>query len=167
MFSTFNLILAFMTLIDTFYLITSIIEYSLVEAFRLTSTTYDRVFVYFLYPIHNITLVTSVFLHIVMAFERYLAVCHPQMVYAQPRRIPVNGMNRNGSARYANKCSGQYSTVILKKVRLYTVWIQSTSYLCDERIFAGWQLTLNKIFLKNVIEKFAALTFTLLLVACG
>ena len=90
MLSTFNLILAFMTTMDTIYLVLSITEYSLVQAFNLTSQIYDKFFVYFLYPIHNIALVTSVFLHVVLAFERYLAVCHPQEAYTQAVRGPKN-----------------------------------------------------------------------------
>ena len=106
MLSAFNLILAFMTTNDTLFLIFSIIEYSLVEVFDLTSVTYDKIFVYFLYPIHNMTLVSSVFLHVVLAFERYLAVCHPQLVYSNQR-----------GARNQKQISQQTKKDIRKKVK--------------------------------------------------
>ena len=109
MLSTFNLILAFMTSINTLFLVSSIIEYSLVQAFKWSSLEYDKVFVYFLYPIHNVTLVASIYLHVVMAFERYLAVCHPELVYANQRRTGGRGNN------VANL--GQNAWVIRKKVR--------------------------------------------------
>jgi hypothetical protein len=73
MLSVFNHILAVMTTIDTFYLLASITEFSFVESFHLTSLNYDKFFVYFLYPVHNVTLVCSIFLHVILAFERYLA----------------------------------------------------------------------------------------------
>ena len=49
-------ILAVMTVIDTLFLLTSMAEFSFVEAFHLTSTEYDTFFVYFLYPMHNVFL---------------------------------------------------------------------------------------------------------------
>ena len=107
MLSTFNLILAFMTAVDTIFLVSSIIEYSIVQAFKLSSLEYDKLFVYFLYPTHNVTLVCSIYLHVVMAFERYLAVCHPELVYAgQPRRRGNHQIN-----------SEQESKTIRKKVK--------------------------------------------------
>ncbi len=112
MLSTFNLILAFMTTNDTFFLISSITEYSLVESFELTSLTYDKIFVFFLYPVHNVTLVSSVFLHVVLAFERYLAVCHPQKVYSQARRTGRGGANQSQQSHI----SGQTVLAIRKKV---------------------------------------------------
>jgi len=108
MLSTFNLILAFMTSVDTLFLVSSIIEYSMVQAFKMSSLEYDKLFVYFLYPIHNVTLVCSIYLHVVMAFERYLAVCHPELVYANQRRG-----NRGGN-NLVNV--GQNAWVIRKKV---------------------------------------------------
>ena len=42
-------------------------------------------------------------------------------------------------------------------------WIQTTPYLCNERIFGSLLFTFNKIFLKNPLQRFVALTFALLL----
>ena len=89
---------------DTFFLVLSIIEYSMVQAFNMKSQAYDRFFVYFLYPMNHITLISSVFLHIVLAFERYLAVCHPHV-----------GLGR--TAKGPQKMSAQTSKAIRKKVR--------------------------------------------------
>ncbi len=44
-----------------------------------------QLFVYFLHPLYNIMLCCSIFSHVVLAFERYLAVCHPQLVSAWRR----------------------------------------------------------------------------------
>lgn len=122
MLSTFNLILAFMTSVDTVFLVSSIIEYSLVQAFKLSSLEYDKAFVYFLYPTHNVTLVCSIYLHIVMAFERYLAVCHPELVYAsQPRHRRSNRSGNNPNH------SGQDTKVIRKKVKRLEVRTLSIS----------------------------------------
>ncbi len=49
-------ILAVMAFIDTLFLVTSMAEFSFVEAFGLTSEEYDALFVYFLYPMHNVFL---------------------------------------------------------------------------------------------------------------
>ena len=44
-------------------------------------------------------------------------------------------------------------------------WIQSTTYECNERIFDDLLLTFEKIFLKNILLRFVALIFMLLLVS--
>ena len=41
--------------------------------------------------------------------------------------------------------------------------IQTTPYVCNERIFGGPLFTFNKIFLKDPLSRFVGLTFTLLL----
>ena len=104
MLSVFNQILVVMTSFDTIYLISSVAEFSFVETFGYTHPVYDQLFVYFLYPLHNIVLCCSIFSHVVLAFERYLAVCHPQLVYSQharPSRAAKNmemESNVNGGA---------------------------------------------------------------------
>ena len=42
-------------------------------------------------------------------------------------------------------------------------WIQTTPYVCNERIFGGLLFAFKEIFLKNSLPRFLALTFTLLL----
>lgn len=127
MLSTFNLILAFMTINDTLFLISSIVEYSLVESFELTSLTYDKIFVYLLYPIHNVTLVSSVFLHVVLAFERYLAVCHPQKVYSNQRRSTASG-GAAGGGNMSQQLSKQAANAIKKKVTVFRIGL----FLCTK-----------------------------------
>ena len=117
--SVFNQILVVMTFFDTMYLVTSVAEFSFVESFHITSETYDALFVYFLYPMHNVTLCCSVFSHVVLAFERYLAVCHPQLVYTQPRRSlapPTNGHAKSKS-RVHNRARSQANAQVTKKVK--------------------------------------------------
>ena len=116
MLSTFNLILAFMTTMDTLFLVLSIIEYSLVQAFHCKSRAYDRFFVYFLYPVHNITLISSVFSHVVLAFERYLAVCHPMEAYGRAARDPKK-MSAGTSKAIRKKARKINSTANLNRVQ--------------------------------------------------
>ena len=112
MLSVFNQILAVMTTFDTLYLVTSITEFSFVETFHITSVEYDTIFVFFLYPFHNVTLCCSIFLHVILAFERYLAVCHPQLVYSQTQQ-------RRNKANTAHHHS-QNTWAVRKKVRQCT-----------------------------------------------
>jgi hypothetical protein len=105
MLSVFNHILVAMTAFDTIYLVTSVAEFSLVETFHLTSEFYDRLFVYFLYPLHNITLCCSILSHVVLAFERYLAVCHPQLVYSS-----TQAQRRAQRQQQQVDCSGHGTT---------------------------------------------------------
>ena len=54
--------------------------------------------------------------------------------------------------------------IFLSDVQLTThQWIQTTPYVCNERIFGGLLFAFNKIFLKDSLPRFVALTFTLLL----
>ena len=53
---------------------------------------------------NNITLISSVFLHVVLAFERYLAVFHPHIVYGMSAKVP-------------QKMSAETAQAIRKKVR--------------------------------------------------
>ena len=140
MLSTFNLILAFMTTIDTLFLVSSIIEYSLVQSFKWSSLEYDKVFVYFLYPIHNVTLVCSVYLHVVMAFERYLSVCHPELVYANQRRAGTRAGIRAGTRAGSNVANTrQNAWVIRKKVsRVSRHFLSILSHFVQ--IFVVWKV---------------------------
>ena len=117
--SVFNQILVVMTFFDTVYLITSVAEFAFVESFHITSETYDALFVYFLYPMHNVTLCCSVYSHVVLAFERYLAVCHPQLVYTQPRRSLAANSGHGvsaGQSRAHNRARSQANAQVTKKV---------------------------------------------------
>ena len=122
MLSVFNQILVVMTSFDTIYLVLSIAEFSFVETFHITSEAYDRLFVYFLYPLHNIALCCSIFSHVILAFERYLAVCHPQLVYstaqAQRRlkRCAHEGGGRGGGGGGEGGGSKAAAKAVRKKV---------------------------------------------------
>ena len=114
MLSVFNQILVVMTSFDTIYLVTSVAEFAFVETFHYTSASYDAAFVYFLYPLHNIVLCCSIFSHVVLAFERYLAVCHPQLVYSQPKPKPKS-KTENGGDKQARSTAAE--SAVRKKVR--------------------------------------------------
>lgn len=100
MLSVFNHLLVAMTAFDTVYLVMAVAEYSFVESFHLTSDSYDVLFVYFIYPVMNLVFCCSIFTHVALAFERYLAVCHPELVYAsnQAQRRKGGGGETGGRA---------------------------------------------------------------------
>ena len=57
-----------------------------------------------------------------------------------------------------------WKKIIKKYIQFAThQWIQSTTKVCNERIFRGLLFTSNKIFLWEAFLKFIALTFTLIL----
>lgn len=132
MLSVFNQILIVMTAFDTIYLLTAIAEFSFVESFHLTSEWYDLLFVYFLYPLHNITLCCSIYSHVVLAFERYLAVCHPEMVYSTQTRTPhqrpqAGNGHASGGRRRRRRRNPAYS-VVRKKVRTNRSFLFPSSF---------------------------------------
>lgn len=139
MLSVFNQILIVMTAFDTIYLLTAIAEFSFVESFHLTSEWYDLLFVYFLYPLHNITLCCSIYSHVVLAFERYLAVCHPEMVYSTQTRTPhqrpqAGNGHASGGRRRRRRRNPAYS-VVRKKVLIYIIPVVFFSVVIN---FSRW-----------------------------
>ena len=64
--------LATLSFFDSLFII-----FSILEAFRRTfgfSSLYSYLFVYFLYPMHNVILCCSVYIPIALAIERYRAI---------------------------------------------------------------------------------------------
>ena len=98
--TVFNQILVMMTAFDTLYLLTAVTEFAFVESFHLSlGASYDALFVYFLYPVHNVALCCSILSHVLLAFERYLAVCYPQLVYAAAqKKRRMGGAGGSGAA---------------------------------------------------------------------
>jgi len=58
---------------------------------------------------------SSIFLHTVLAFERYLAVCHPQLVYSTAKK-PTQ--TRKNMAGHTNKNNSAADIAIRKKVEV-------------------------------------------------
>ena len=48
-----------------------------IRAFKMSFDLYYYLFPYFLFPLNNIILCSSIFLVLAITFERFLAVCHP------------------------------------------------------------------------------------------
>jgi hypothetical protein len=118
--TVFNQILVMMTAFDTVFALTSVAEFAFVETFHLTLTSaYDSLFVYFLYPMHNVILCCSIFSHVLLALERYMAVCYPGLVYAaaQKKRRKAGGAGtESGDARRVENARRSANNAVRKKV---------------------------------------------------
>eukprot|EP00095_Tigriopus_kingsejongensis_P009500 maker-scaffold1595_size34508-snap-gene-0.9 protein:Tk09500 transcript:maker-scaffold1595_size34508-snap-gene-0.9-mRNA-1 annotation:"mitogen-activated protein kinase kinase kinase 1-like" len=73
--SVFNRLLIFLALFDNLYLILSILDSIRHE--HGTLNIHYHLFANVLYPMHNASLTCSIYMTVVLAFERYLAVAHP------------------------------------------------------------------------------------------
>merc|ERR1719270_1335095 len=79
--SFFDSLLIALTTIDTIFIFFTVIDYSLARVFTWPWPEDSQVWVYvipkFTYPLNNMLFSCSVFLTVMIACERYLAVCHP------------------------------------------------------------------------------------------
>jgi len=75
--SSFNQLLVALSVIDSLYVITGIVDYSLVKVFQLHPLIYTYLFPYVWYPVKNILMSWTTNLTMALATERYLAVCRP------------------------------------------------------------------------------------------
>ena len=77
----FDSLLIALTTIDIIFIIFTIVDYSLAREFSWPWPEDSLVWVYlipkFTYPLNNMCFCSSVFLTVLIAGERYLAVCHP------------------------------------------------------------------------------------------
>jgi len=79
--NSFNLLLIVLAWFDIFFIIIAVLDYSVARVFEWPFDMESKLYVYmfprFLYPINNIIFSTSIFLTVVVAFERFNAVCRP------------------------------------------------------------------------------------------
>ena len=75
--NAFNHLLIVLAAVDSLLIGFAMFDYSFVRAFAVQFDLYTLMFPYFLYPTTNIVLCASIFLVLAIAFERFLAVCHP------------------------------------------------------------------------------------------
>jgi 7 transmembrane receptor (rhodopsin family) len=79
--SSFNRLLAMLATFDTVFILFTLIDYSLARVFFWPWAQDSEVWVYLipkvLYPLNNMTFCCSIYLTVMLAWERYLAVCHP------------------------------------------------------------------------------------------
>jgi hypothetical protein len=77
----FDSLLIALTTIDIIFIIFTIVDYTLAREFSWPWPEDSMVWVYlipkFTYPLNNMCFCASVFLTVLIAGERYLAVCHP------------------------------------------------------------------------------------------
>ena len=64
---------------------------------------------------------SSIFLHTVLAFERYLAVCHPQHVYSTARHHKKPASSRKMVGGHSSKNNNAADKAIRKKVKRETI----------------------------------------------
>jgi len=81
--NSFNDLLTFLSLFDMMFITITIMDYSLIREFKWPfdeeSSMFALLFPKCLYPINNIIFTTSIFLTIIIAYERYCAVCRPHV----------------------------------------------------------------------------------------
>ncbi len=93
--STFNRLLIVLALADNLYLVLAFLE-CLRQEMNLSTNAHTSIFVYALYPLHNITLCISIYLTMILAMERYRAVSQPIDYHA----IIVSGRQWQRVTRY-------------------------------------------------------------------
>jgi hypothetical protein len=79
--SSFNRLLAMLATFDTIFIVFTLLDYSLARVFFWPWAQESEVWVYLIpkviYPLNNMTFCCSIYLTVMLAWERYLAVCHP------------------------------------------------------------------------------------------
>jgi len=79
--NSFNLLLIVLSSFDILFIFFAILDYGMARVFRwpfdFNSEVYALIFPKFLYPLNNIIFNCSIFLTIVIAYERFSAVCRP------------------------------------------------------------------------------------------
>lgn len=75
--STFNRLLIVLAIIDNVYLLFALLECIRGDLEVDTGDMHTRIFVYGLYPLHNVMLCLSIYMTVSLAMERYRAVTKP------------------------------------------------------------------------------------------
>jgi len=74
--STFNRLLIVLAVCDNLYLLFALLE-SIRTEMELSTDIHTMVFPYAFYPLHNIMLVLSIYMTVILAMERYRAISKP------------------------------------------------------------------------------------------
>ena len=75
--NVFHTLLVVLAIVDSILIGFTIMDYSIVRGFDLHFNLYGKIFPYFIYPVNNIVMTTSIFIVVAIAYERYVAVCKP------------------------------------------------------------------------------------------
>jgi hypothetical protein len=73
--SSFNLLLVALVVLDSVYITTGIVDYSLIKTFGLECRLYTYLFPFLWHPVTNIIRCAIIFLTMGLATERFLAIC--------------------------------------------------------------------------------------------
>ena len=73
----FNILIVILTIVDLLLCIFLMTDYTFARAFQLHTVIYTLMYPWFIYPLTNTLLSASIFMTVVLALERYIAVCHP------------------------------------------------------------------------------------------
>ena len=75
--NSFNILLLILAAYDTWYMFGAILETIRKFFMNLRTNLHLRMFPHFLYPLHQTSITGSIFMTVVLAFERYSALNYP------------------------------------------------------------------------------------------
>ena len=73
----FNILIVVLTIVDLLLCLFLMTDFTFARAFQLHTVIYTLMYPWFIYPLTNTLLSASILMTIVLALERYIAVCHP------------------------------------------------------------------------------------------
>ena len=75
--NSFNTLIVVLTVVDSLLCIFLMTDFTFARAFQLHTVIYTLMYPWFIYPLTNTMLSASILMTVVLALERYIAVCHP------------------------------------------------------------------------------------------
>ena len=84
--NTFNLLLVTLFIFDSTYLVTTLANQSFMKQFNMATKSYIIMYPYFMHPLKHISFTSSIFMTIVIAYERYSSITRPIQNYMGRKR---------------------------------------------------------------------------------
>ena len=75
--NSFNTLIVVLTVVDSLLCLFLMTDFTFARAFQLHTVIYTWMYPWFIYPLTNTMLSASILMTVVLALERYIAVCHP------------------------------------------------------------------------------------------
>ena len=75
--NSFNALITVLTVMDSILMIFLMADFTFARAFQMHSVVYTLLYPWFIYPLTNTLLSATILMTVVLALERYIAVCHP------------------------------------------------------------------------------------------
>ena len=75
--NSFNTLIVVLTVVDSLLCLFLMTDFTFARAFQLHTVIYTLMYPWFIYPLTNTMLSASILMTVVLALERYIAVCHP------------------------------------------------------------------------------------------